>query len=57
MHECPYCGQACDCDGDDTWLNPPGDCSCPCEEDGEDEWAWWLDDDSDADLFDLIEGP
>lgn len=21
MHECPECGQACDCDGDDTWMD------------------------------------
>lgn len=21
MHECPECGQACDCDGDDTFMN------------------------------------
>ncbi len=20
MHECPNCGQACDCDGEDTWY-------------------------------------
>jgi len=19
MHECYFCGQACDCDGEDTW--------------------------------------
>lgn len=21
MHECPECGQACDCDQDDTWFD------------------------------------
>lgn len=21
MHECPECGQACDCDGEDTWFD------------------------------------
>lgn len=36
MHECHECGQACDCDGEDTWFdNYPG-CICDCE----DKWAW-----------------
>lgn len=35
MHECPFCGQACDCDGEDTWLNAPIDCQCSCG--GEDD--------------------
>lgn len=27
----------CDCDGEDTWLDAPRDCSCDCEElEGED---------------------
>lgn len=30
MHECPFCGQACDCDGEDTWLDAPIDCMCDC---------------------------
>lgn len=30
MHDCPWCGMACDCDGEDTWLEPPYDCDhCP----------------------------
>lgn len=33
MHECPNCGQACDCDGDDVWRDPPADCQCGCDED------------------------
>lgn len=35
MHECPECGQACDCDGDDTWIGWPAniDCSHECEND------------------------
>lgn len=45
MHECPWCGMACDCDGEDTWLDAPLYCQC-CpdgdidedEESGEDEW-------------------
>lgn len=32
MHECPNCGMACDCDGEDTWLEAPDNCSCECEE-------------------------
>jgi hypothetical protein len=26
MHECPDCGQACDCDGEDTWWNNYDQC-------------------------------
>jgi len=26
MHDCPVCQGACDCDGEDTWLNAPPDC-------------------------------
>jgi hypothetical protein len=32
-HECPDCGQACYCDGDDTWMDlwaTGGECSCAC---------------------------
>jgi len=34
MHECPICGQTCDCDGEDTWFSYPYnlDCTCNCEE-------------------------
>lgn len=45
-HECPDCGQACYCDGDDTWMDlwaTGGDCchTCPEDENGDygDEWA------------------
>lgn len=31
MHECPACGQACDCDGDDLEGPAPDDCGCPCD--------------------------
>ena len=31
MHECPECGQACDCDMEDTWIESPDDCSHDCE--------------------------
>ena len=30
MHACPWCGMACDCDGEDTWNLPPDDCTCDC---------------------------
>lgn len=33
MHTCPDCGMACDCDGEDTWLDAPYDCYHPCAED------------------------
>ena len=40
MHECPDCGQACDCDSDDLWRDAPIDCECACEDfmDEYDEW-------------------
>lgn len=44
-HDCPDCGQACYCDGDDTWIDlwaTDGDCDHEC---GDDEWP---DDDWDA---------
>jgi hypothetical protein len=32
MHECPNCGQACDCIGDDTWDDTEAaECECQCE--------------------------
>lgn len=37
MHECPCCGEACDCDGDDIWNDfLPEECDC-CVGDGDDE--------------------
>ena len=43
MHECPECGQACDCDGEDVWHSFPYnlDCTHECElfdEDDVDEY-------------------
>jgi len=38
MHECPTCGQACDCDGDDLWRSAPMDCECACDDYYEDEY-------------------
>jgi hypothetical protein len=26
MHECPDCGQACDCDGEDIWWDNYDEC-------------------------------
>jgi len=41
MHECPGCGQACDCIGDDTWDDTEAwHCQCTCE---------WLRDNTDED--------
>ncbi len=29
IHECPECGQMCDCDGEDLFYPiPPHDCEC-----------------------------
>jgi hypothetical protein len=31
MHECPNCGQACDCDNDDLWDQTAASfCVCEC---------------------------
>ena len=44
MHECPECGQACDCDGEDTWHewdSPEAmecDCGCWLDEEESDEY-------------------
>ena len=36
MHECPICGQICDCDGDDFFHDKsPQYCACDCEEQAE----------------------
>ena len=37
MHDCPECFQACDCDGEDTWLESESDfCNHECEPDEDD---------------------
>lgn len=37
MHDCPECGEACDCDGEDTWFdNYPG-CRHQCEPDDDED--------------------
>lgn len=39
MHECPDCGQACTCDGDDTWFENVTYCVHDCDDfDGDDEY-------------------
>ena len=52
MHECPNCGEVCDCDLDDTWgLSVPDDCPHVCgDPDG------WFEEDrdlSDAEIEEL----
>lgn len=37
MHECPECGQACDCDGEDHDQSAPDDCQHECEIDDDDD--------------------
>lgn len=39
MHECPDCGQACDCDGEDTWFEAPDDCTHECEEENDEDYG------------------
>ena len=45
MHECPDCGQACDCDGEDIWNDAAArDCRHYCEEEWDDgDWEYDLD--------------
>lgn len=39
MHECPECGQACDCLGDDTWdATESIECMHVCSDDGDDDF-------------------
>jgi len=42
MHECPECGQACDCDGEDTWFDWPSpaveECVHDCDDDLDDDY-------------------
>jgi hypothetical protein len=47
MHECPLCGEVCDCDLDDTWGLPvPAKCPHVCEEDSDEDWYGFEDDES-----------
>jgi hypothetical protein len=46
MHECPECGQACDCDGEDVWNDYASlDCEHDCEdeEDADDDYECCVD--------------
>ena len=36
MHDCPGCGEACDCDGEDHHQSAPDDCEHACDLDDED---------------------
>jgi hypothetical protein len=41
MHECPNCGQACDCIGDDTWDDTEAaQCEHDCEESEDDDFYY-----------------
>jgi len=38
MHECPECGEACDCDSEDMWFDESSEvCEHECEEEEEEE--------------------
>ena len=38
MHQCPYCGEECSCDGDEMWHEAPWDCEhALADEDDEEE--------------------
>lgn len=38
MHECPNCGYACDCDGEDTWWDDYPSCACDCDAQDDDDY-------------------
>ena len=43
MHECPFCGEVCDCDMDDTWGLPvPKDCPHVCKDDNDNYDNCWV---------------
>lgn len=50
MHDCPECGQACDCDSEDTWIDSPDWCEHDCEPEDEDDGGYgaWKDDHEDS---------
>lgn len=55
MHECPICGQTCDCDGEDTWFSYPYnlDCTCNCEEERDADEDDLMPDDDDLEDWSL----
>lgn len=51
MHACPDCGMACDCDGEDTWMDGNAlECIHECDE--EDDSGWYFDEDDGSWIFD-----
>lgn len=45
MHECPYCGEVCDCDGEDIWWDDVDECSHDCDEPSEEDFLRYGEDD------------
>lgn len=41
MHDCPACGQACDCDMEDHEQDSPDECFHQCDD--EDEYSPYID--------------
>jgi hypothetical protein len=37
MHDCPECGAACGCDGEDHHQQAPDDCEHDCQADEDEE--------------------
>lgn len=41
MHSCPDCGMACDCDGEDIWMDSNAlGCVHDCDEDEDESWIF-----------------
>lgn len=52
MHECPFCGEVCDCDIEDTWNEEaPTDCPHVCKDESDNDF-----DEFDSDEFEYGDG-
>jgi hypothetical protein len=48
MHDCPQCGWACDCDGDDIWNDAAAqECCHVCDDEDHDDDGFPFDEDDD----------
>lgn len=49
MHDCPICGESCDCDMEDHEQPAPEDCDHQCEFDDDDDYGFddWSDEEYD----------
>lgn len=56
MHECPGCGQACDCDGEDIWNDAASRaCGHDCADGESEDDGMWITTRDEGDLWDTLE--